>query len=280
MAESGGGSEAGRDRNRPVAWVTGASRGMGASIALEFARAGYDLAITARDQQRLDLVAQEASAFGAQVLALRTDLTDRKTLGAFADAALARFDRCDVLCNVGVYQGPGGKQLLLDTELDELAISFEADVIGPVLLCQRAIPAMLAAGSGTILNMSSSSVALEPPGTIETSGWSFAYVAAKAGIDRLASIINVELGDKNIRAFNVEPGFVAYGDRFTTALRKYPGIPVSPPQSIGPAILWLLREPDAARLMSKRVNLPGLTHKFGLLDGWNGPGTDYQVEQA
>jgi len=280
MVESGSGSEAGHDRNRPVAWVTGASRGMGANIALEFARNGYDLAITARDQQRLDRIAKEASALGADVLALCTDLTDRKTLDTFGDAALARFGRCDVLCNVGVYQGPGGKQLIMDTGLDELAISFEADVIGPVLLCQRAIPAMLAAGSGTIVNMSSSSVVMVPPGTVEGSGWSFAYVAAKAGIDRLASIINVELGDKGIRAFNVEPGFVAYGERFATALRKYPGIPVSPPQAIGPAVLWLVREADAGRLLDKRVNLPGLTHKFGLLAGWNGPGTNFEAEQA
>jgi NAD(P)-dependent dehydrogenase (short-subunit alcohol dehydrogenase family) len=139
---------------------------------------------------------------------------------------------------------------------------------------------MIANGSGTIINMSSSSVVMDPPGTVNANGWSFAYVAAKAGIDRLSSILNVELGDKGIRAFNVEPGFVAYGERFVSALEKYPGIPVSPPEAIGPAVLWLVRDPGAVRLLAKRVNLPGLSHKFGLLPGWNGPGSFFATAGA
>ena len=253
---------------------------MGADIACQLAEAGYDLAITARNQQSLDEVASQAEAAGADVLAHASDLTERQSIGAFADAALAQFGRCDVLCNVGIYQGPGGRQLLLDTALDELAICFEADVVAPVLLCQRVIPGMIRNGSGTIVNMSSSSVVLDPPGSIHANGWSFAYVAAKAGIDRLSSIINIELGSKGIRAFNVEPGFVAYGERFEVVLRKYPGIPVSPPEAIGPAVLWLIRDAGADRLMAKRVNLPGLTHKQGLLPGWEGPGSRFATAGA
>jgi 3-oxoacyl-[acyl-carrier protein] reductase len=260
---------------RPVAWITGASRGMGSDTALQLAHAGYDVALTARDQSKLDAVAKQAEAAGARALALASDLTDRRSIATFADEALKAFGRCDVLCNIGIYQGPGGRQLVMDTALDELGISFEADVIGPVLLCQRAIPSMIANGGGTIINMSSSSVFLEPTGTVHENGWSFAYVAAKAGIDRFASIINVELGAKGVRAFNVEPGFVAYGQKLEDTLRKYPGVPVSPPDSIGPAIVWLVRDPGAARLLSKRVNLPGLSHKQGLLAGWDGPGSSF-----
>ena len=47
------------------------------------------------------------------------------------------------MCNIGIYQGPGGRQLVMDTELDELVVSFEADVVAPVLLCRRALPSML-----------------------------------------------------------------------------------------------------------------------------------------
>jgi NAD(P)-dependent dehydrogenase (short-subunit alcohol dehydrogenase family) len=263
------------DAARPVAWVTGASRGMGADTAIQLAVAGYDVALTARDQARLEVTANAVRAAGGRALPLASDLTDRRSIAAFADAAMAAFGRCDALCNIGIYQGPGERQLIMDTELDELATSFAADVIGPVLLCQRAIPAMIAQGGGTIVNMSSSSVVLDPPGTIHENGWSFAYVAVKAGIDRLASIINVELAATGIRAFNVEPGFVAYGARFDDALRKYPGVPVSPPESIGPAIVWLIRDPTAARLLGKRVNLPGLSHKQGLVPGWDGPGSHF-----
>lgn len=261
------------DRDRPVAWVTGASRGMGADTAIRLAAAGHDVALTARDQSRLDGVAQEIEAVGGQALAMAADLTSRRSMTAFADAAQARFGRCDVVCNIGIYQGPGTRQLFLDTELDELAISFEADVIAAALLSQRAIPSMVANGGGTIINMSSSVVFLEPPGTVHENGWSLAYAAAKAGIDQFARVLNVELGSKGIRVFNVEPGFVAYGEELEAVLQKYPGVPVSPPESIGPAIVWLVQSPDADRLLSKRVNLPGLTRKQGLLPAWSGPGT-------
>jgi 3-oxoacyl-[acyl-carrier protein] reductase len=260
---------------RRVAWVTGANRGMGADTAVALARAGYDVAITARDQMLLRAVADDVVANGGAALALPSDLTDRSSMAAFADAAIERFGRCDALCNIGIYKGEGMAKLFLDTSLEELDLNIEADVVAPALLCQRALPLMLEQGGGTIINMSSSSVVLEPPGTVHDNGWSLAYVASKAAIDRFASILNVELGGQGIRAFNVEPGFVAYGEAFADTLAKYPGIPVSPPEAIGPAIVWLLASPDADRLRSKRVNLPGLTHKQGLLAGWGGPGTPY-----
>jgi NAD(P)-dependent dehydrogenase (short-subunit alcohol dehydrogenase family) len=260
---------------RKVAWVTGASRGMGADTAIQLARAGYDVALTARDQARLESVAKEIETVGGSALPVAADLTRRPTIEAFADMAIARFGRCDVLCNIGIYQGSGLQSLFMDTALDEFAISYEADVIAPALLCQRAIPLMVAQGGGTIFNMSSSSVFLDPPGTVKENGWSLAYVAAKAGLDRFASIFNVELSGTAIRTFNVEPGFVAYGEQLAETLAKYPGIPVSPPESIGPAIVWLTTSPDADRLLSMRVYLPGISHKYGLLEGWAGPGTPY-----
>jgi NAD(P)-dependent dehydrogenase (short-subunit alcohol dehydrogenase family) len=128
---------------------------------------------------------------------------------------------------------------------------------------------------GTIINMSSSSVFLDPPGTVLENGWSFAYVAAKAGLDQLAGILNVELRSTGIRIFNVEPGFVAYGEHLDEALQKYPGVAVSPPEAIGPAVVWLAQSPDAARLVGKRVSLPDVTSKHGLLQGWKGPGSRF-----
>jgi NAD(P)-dependent dehydrogenase (short-subunit alcohol dehydrogenase family) len=261
---------------RPVAWVTGASRGMGADTAVALAGAGFDVALTARDTTRLEAVATRVEAVGGAALPMASDLTDRASIEGFADAATERFGRCDVLCNIGIYQGQGGmKELFMDTPIEEVAVSLEADVVAPALLCQRAIAMMLTRGGGTILNMSSASVVMEPPGTVEDNGWTLAYVAAKAGIDQFASVLNVELGEQGIRAFTVEPGFVAYGEKLADALRKYPGMPVSPPESIGPAMVWLVTSPEADRLRSKRVNLPGLCHKQRLLERWDGPGTLY-----
>ena len=260
---------------RRVAWVTGASRGMGANTAVQLAKAGFDVALTARDQARLAAVAEKIEAVGRSALPHPADLTDRDAVCGFAEAALSRFGRCDVVCNTGIYEGPGLTSMFLDTPVQEFALSFEADVLAPAALCQRAIPVMIEQGGGTIVNMSSSSVFLDPPGTVRDNGWSLAYVAAKAGIDQFASIFNVELGPAGIRAFNAEPGFVAYGEELRASLAKYPGIPVSPPEAIGPAIVWLVESPDADRLLSKRVYLPGITHKYRLLADWDGPGSAY-----
>ena len=131
---------------RQVAWVTGASRGMGADTARNLAAAGYDVALTARDGARLDDVAAACRATGVDALALRSDLTDRTSVSSFADAALARFGRCDVVVNIGIHKGPSMDLRFLDTPLDELAVHYEADVIAPALLCQRAIPTMIANG--------------------------------------------------------------------------------------------------------------------------------------
>ncbi|SEP05418.1 SDR family NAD(P)-dependent oxidoreductase [Trujillonella endophytica] len=258
---------------RRVAWVTGASRGMGANTAVELARAGFDVALTARDQARLEAVADQVRAAGGAALPVSADLADRASVSAFAEAAVDRFGRCDVLCNIGVYQGPAMATVLLDTSLDELAASLEADVVAPALLCRRALPLMLEHGRGTIVNMSSGVATLQPRASVATNGWSFAYAAGKAGIDRLAGIVNAELGDRGIRAFTVEPGIVAYGEKLAEYLEKYSGAPVSPPESIGPAIVWLVDSPDADELLPKRINLPGLTHRYGLLPGWEGPGS-------
>jgi NAD(P)-dependent dehydrogenase (short-subunit alcohol dehydrogenase family) len=262
--------------DRKVAWVTGASRGSGADIARRLGAAGYDLAITARDEAALADVAAGVEEFGATVLVVAADLTIRASVTNFADAAYARFGRCDVVCNIGIYKGPGMEQFIQDLTPEEIARHFEADVIAPTLLCQRALEWMADHG-GTILNMTSSSVWLDPPGAAGGSGWSFAYVAAKAGIDRLASIVNVEAAANGtaVRAFTIDPGFVASGPSLEDKIRRYPGMPVSPPEAIGPAVLWLLESPDASRLINKRVNLPVLTHRQGLLPDWDGPGSAY-----
>lgn len=248
---------------------------MGANTAVSLGLAGYDVALTARNQSDLDAVASELTESGAGALPIAADLTDRRAMSGFALAAIERFGRCDFVCNIGIYQGPGSRELFVDTTLEHLELSFEADVIAPALLCQHALPLMIEQGGATIVNMSSTSVVMDPPGTVHGSGWSFAYVAAKAGVDRLASILNVELGSRGVRAFTVEPGFVAYGPRLAATLKRYPGMPVSPPESIGPAIVWLVTSPEADRLLSKRIYLPGITHKYRLLDGWEGPGTIY-----
>jgi NAD(P)-dependent dehydrogenase (short-subunit alcohol dehydrogenase family) len=272
---------------RRVAWITGASRGMGADTALRLAELGYDVALTARDQKRLEAVATEVEGLGRRALPKASDLTDRASIMAFADAADAWGGRCDVLCNIGVYQGPemgprpggqdrAGGHLVMEMPIEELALSLEADVVAPVLLCQRAIPSMVANGGGVIVNMSSSVVYLTPWGTVKDDrGWSLSYAAGKAGIDQVGKLINAELGSAGVLAYTVDPGYVAYGEGYRKRLGPDEKVPVTPAEAIGAAITWLVREPGATRLLSKRIYLPAITEKQRLLSGWNGSGTPY-----
>jgi NAD(P)-dependent dehydrogenase (short-subunit alcohol dehydrogenase family) len=251
---------------------------MGADTALRLAELGYDIALTARNRDGLEGVAREVEALGCRALPLPSDLTDRVAINAFADAALSWGGRCDVLCNIGVYQGPGSRQLLMNMPIEELALTLEADVVAPALLSQRAIPSMIDHGGGTVINMSSAVVFLNPSGTIESDGgWTFSYAAGKAGIDQLAKLINAEIGSRGVRAYTVEPGFVAYGDDFYQRLREGEKVPVSPAEVIGPAIAWLVSDPAAERLLSKRIYLPAITEKHHLLAGWEGPGSPYRT---
>ena len=182
---------------RPVAWVTGANRGMGAVTARCLAGAGYDLVLSARDDVLLSEVAAEIEARGRNAVAVPCDLTDRAAVDHLADVALERFGRCDVLCNIGIYKGPSLNQLVEETSVDELQRHLDADLVAPFLLCRRALPWMREHG-GTIVNMGSSSIAMDPPDTPHGSGWSFAYAAAKAGLDQLARLLQVEVGPDGV----------------------------------------------------------------------------------
>src|SRR5437773_2063413 len=121
---------------RRVAFVTGASRGIGRACALELARRGLDVVVTARTVTgaerlehsstvkksatnplpgSLEATAREARALGAEALVVKLDLAARADWPAAVDAALARFGRIDVLVNNGRYVGPGHMDPFEDT---------------------------------------------------------------------------------------------------------------------------------------------------------------------
>ena len=286
---------------RPVAFVTGASRGMGAATAIALAEAGFDVAITARTVHKgdgrqeapwagtvdirmlpgsLEQVALSVERAGTQALPVAMDLLDRKAVGAAADFTLDTFGRVDLVVNIGVYQGPGAMDYFLNTPIDLFDRSLQADVVAPAILLQKFLPGMLKRGGGTVMNMTSYVVVNDPSAPGPVHGWSVAYAAAKAGIDRFGSVLNVELGEQGITVYTVDPGFVSYGAALDEQRRNYPDAPVSPPEAIGAAIAWLATTPEARRLRNKRIYLPGLAHKRALLPGWDGPGSAYQPPGA
>lgn len=210
--------------NDKVAFITGASRGIGAESAVALARAGYRVAITARtltDGESHDHVGSatalpgslEATAaavkkVGGEALCLRGDILEPHSMIAAAQAALAHFGRIDVLFNNAVYQGTGNLEPLLKVAEEQLWAIYQGNVFTPLALVKTLLPGMLERGSGTVLNMVSHSAFTDPPAAADKGGWGFAYPSSKAALARMAGSLRAEHPDAGLRVFNLEPGLV------------------------------------------------------------------------
>jgi NAD(P)-dependent dehydrogenase (short-subunit alcohol dehydrogenase family) len=273
----------------PVALVTGASRGIGKAIAVHLARAGFDVALTARTVtegearehsstiQRsdtsplpgsLESTAALISDAGARVLTVPADLTDRPSMIAAAEQVLTEWGGVDVLVNNGRYVGPGHMDRFLDTPLTLLDDHLEANVMAPLALTRAVLPSMLDRGAGVIVNLTSSAAYEDPPAPAGDGGWGLGYGISKAGLHRIAGILALELGDQGIRAFNVQPGFIAT-ERIAQDMAGF-GFDAStgaPADVVGAVVAWLVTTADAAPNGST-VQAQPVCKEHDLLPGW------------
>jgi NAD(P)-dependent dehydrogenase (short-subunit alcohol dehydrogenase family) len=275
---------------RPVAFVTGASRGIGKAIARHLARAGYDVAIAARTRHEgeerehsstvaasntkplpgsLDSTASEVEAEGGRALSVYLDLLDRTTLGSAVATVLERWGRIDVLVNNGRYVGPGHMDLLLDTPVELLDLHLQANVMAPVILTKLVLPEMVGRGHGIIINLASSSGTMDPPRPAGSGGWGLGYGMSKGALHRLAGMVAVELGDQGVFAYNLSPGFVAT-ERITIDMAEF-GFDASvgaPPDVVGAVAAWLVTSPEAAERNGQWIEAQEVCADLGLLPGW------------
>lgn len=250
---------------RKVAFITGASRGIGAESAVALAQAGWDVAITARtladgESQHygmgnaalpgsLEATAAAVQAAGGEALCLRGDILDQQSLIDAAQQALAHFGAIDLLFNNAIYQGPGNQDNLLDVTDEQLQNIYQGNVFTPLALIKTLLPTMLEQQAGTIINMVSYTAFNDPPAPASQGGWGFAYPSSKAAFGRMAGSLRVEHPDSGLRVFNLEPGTVF------TEVMKASGIDeevmkrfkACTPQSIAAVVAWLAdNEPQEA----------------------------------
>ena len=258
---------------RPVALVTGASRGIGAATAIAFAKAGWRIVIAARTVHELQTqnhqlrytdgqllrgslseTAQIIQACGAEVLIQHMDLMDTPSMDAAVESTLKAFGRIDVLINNAVYQDREINAMLLDLDDEALERSLLGNVVAPFHLVKKVLPHMIAQGGGKIVNVGSGAGQYDPPMAANAGGWGFAYGASKAGMGRLAGCINREWGHKGIVAFSVNPGFVS-----TEAAQATLGLDAElskrfgaiSPEAIANSLVWLLSNASAVELTQK-----------------------------
>jgi NAD(P)-dependent dehydrogenase (short-subunit alcohol dehydrogenase family) len=136
-----------------VVLVTGASRGIGRSVALAFADHGARVVLAARSADRLAEVETEIHRLGAEALSVPTDTTSAADRSALVDATIRRFGRIDVLVNNAGIGKVGGVDAA--TFSDDLQDTMRASVFGMISLTQLVLPVMRQQREGAIVNMSS-----------------------------------------------------------------------------------------------------------------------------
>ncbi len=187
------------DLKNKGALVTGASKGLGAALAAELARAGARVALVARGAGELSKVVAEIRASGDEAHALPADVADKRAAHAIAGAAAALVGPIELLVHNASTLGPTPLRLLLDTDCEDLDQVLEVNLVGPFRLTKIVAGAMALRGSGLVVHVSSDAAVAAYP------RWG-AYGVSKAAQDHLNRILSAELSPSGVRFLSVDPG--------------------------------------------------------------------------
>jgi len=181
-----------------VALVTGASQGIGRDTALALAEAGAKVAVASRNAEKLAAVVADITAAGGTALAVKMDVADAEQVKAGFKQILEKFGRLDILVNNAAITRDG---LAVRMKQDDWEVVLRTNLTGAHLCIQQALPTMMKARAGRIINISSIVAQSGNAGQAN-------YVAAKAGIIGLTKAIAIEIASRNITVNAVAPGFI------------------------------------------------------------------------
>jgi NAD(P)-dependent dehydrogenase (short-subunit alcohol dehydrogenase family) len=275
-----------------VALVTGASRGIGKACSQYLARAGFDVAITARSVHEgesrehsstlkksktnplpgsLDSTARLVEAEGARVLAVPSDLLDTASLGACVATVLERWGRIDVVVHNGRYIGPGHMDRFLDTPIELIEKQLFANAVAPLIINRLVLPGMVERGSGAIISITSAAGYADPTRPAGEGGWGLGYSMSKGAFHRVAGLLATELAGTGVQCFNVQPNLIAT-ERIAADMAEFGIHNVgAPPEVVGAVVAWLVTSPDAHDFNGKNIEAQFFCHDRELLPGWAGP---------
>jgi len=179
-----------------VCIITGAGRGIGETIAVEFARQGAALVLCSRTRGEVERVAARTGAASSTAIALRVDVSEFEQVSTMIAEAISRFGRIDVLVNnAGVY-GPIGPLWKNDLALWKDTIA--TNLFGAVHCVRAVIPHMILSHRGKIINMAGGGECAFPRFS--------AYACSKSAIVRLTETLAEELKEYNIQVNAIAPG--------------------------------------------------------------------------
>jgi len=181
-----------------VAVVTGASQGIGRETALALAQAGAKVVVSARNEEKLAVLAGAIAAAGGEAFGLKMDVADSEQVKAGFKQVIEKFGRLDILVNNAAVTRDG---LAMRMKKDDWDAVLQTNLTGAHLCIQQALPTMMKARAGRIINISSVVAQSGNAGQAN-------YVAAKAGLIGLTKAIAVEIASRGITVNAVAPGFI------------------------------------------------------------------------
>ncbi len=188
------------DGERGVAFVTGASEGIGRVIATHLARCGYHVGAAARSMDKLATLADETG-----VLPVPLDVTDEISVHAAVSLVVQRFGTIDLLVNNAGLGGHSG--VTWEYEPSEWWRMMEVNVRGTFLCCHAVLPAMIERRSGRVVNVTSGAAVFEIPQDFDAFINS-SYMASKVAINRFTEALAAEARASGVSVFAISPGTV------------------------------------------------------------------------
>ena len=228
-----------------VALITGGGSGIGAACAREFAQEGAAVVITGRRKDVLEAVVKDIAQKKGRALAVAGSVTDEAHAGSAVAQAVRMFGRLDVLVN-NAGAGAFGK-LLHETDEATWNEMLATNLTGAYRMIKAAVPEMIKAGGGSIVNVSSIASLVGIPTTA-------AYSASKGGVDALTRCVAIDYAPQKVRCNSVCPGLVdtpmASGliedkDALAQIMAAYPLGRYGTSEEIAKLILYLASEESA-----------------------------------
>jgi NAD(P)-dependent dehydrogenase (short-subunit alcohol dehydrogenase family) len=226
------------DLEGKTAFVTGASRGIGRSVAVSLAKARANVALVGRDAAALEETARAVRETGAQALVLKADVTDAQSIEASVEKTVAAFGRIDTLvCNAGVQK----LKLFLDLQPEDWRGLMATNLEGAIVTLQAVGRRMVAQKSGSVIAMASIYSFVGAP-------YNSIYCLTKGGLMQLARALSIEWARYNVRVNAICPGWIETDltkpymqDEKTTdaGLRQIPLRRFGQPDDIGPLAVYL-----------------------------------------
>ena len=236
-----------------VALVTGASQGIGRTVALRLAKDGATVAVAARNQEKLNELVSEINTAGGKAAAFALDVADEEQVKATIKSVIAQFGKVDILVNNA---GITRDQLVMRMKRADWDAVLQTNLTSAYLCIQAVMSSMLKQRWGRIINITSIFGKMGQAGQAN-------YSASKAGLIGLTMAIAREVGSRNITCNAIAPGFIetamtaVLSDEFKqAAVKQIPLGRVGTSDDVASAVAFLASD-DASYITGHVLNVNG-----------------------